>query len=630
MLSVSASILIATTITIFRPLELALGNWGQLSSGLSELIIVLIEPFAILSLALIFFSGALLLILRDRAIAILLSVSIGLWLQSTLLVWDYGVFDGSAIDWVAHSGKGVIELFIWVTLIATAIFRPKKIVRHAGTVIAGLLSLQILSLISTYLLVAPLPQKTQPVEIVPEKSAQLIEIDLDQSVQSQQRSIENFLSFSKKTNVIVIVLDTFQSDFFAQSLQTSDLAKIVPAGFTYYRNAASHYPGTFLNLSSILTSRTPEKGASPASIRTVMLESAPSRLKNLGWDSSVLSMAPHYLGCLRSGFNFDCHSPGNLISILAGEAPSTWQNANDARMMLRIAAFRLTPHYLKPWLYNNGKWRVADPFEDETTLTPLDPRIWIASRRDIDILRRLTNDATVQQSRPTFKFLHFFGVHHPSSINEHCEWNGIDNPNYDPKEILKSGWRNRQVAVDASICMMTLLFELFHALETLEVYDNSLIFIVGDHGRTFTHVNTNYAVPEIAGMQQYGNPADRKGKWSLKHPTKGVPLFLVKRPGDRFKLKTSDLPVSLCDIPKTIFNELGLPNEHDFGCESLGSIREGRIAPRRHFRSRDPRKSVEKVPTDEPYEEYIVDGHSWFNESWKKKSELTETGALEN
>ena len=61
-----------------------------------------------------------------------------------------------------------------------------------------------------------------------------------------------------------------------------------------------------------------------------------------------------------------------------------------------------------------------------------------------------------------------------------------------------------------------------------------------------------------------------RGHWN------GVPVFLVKPRGDRQPFRTSELPVSLCDLPSSIFDALAI--EHDFECESIFSAEAGGAA----------------------------------------------------
>jgi hypothetical protein len=232
----------------------------------------------------------------------------------------------------------------------------------------------------------------------------------------------------------------------------------------------------------------------------------------------------------------------------------------------------------------------------------LDPNIWPESQRDLIVWRTLIRDARSGGDRPSFKFLHFFAAHHPSSIDAHCGWNGLDNP--EPARRDETATRHRRVALEASRCSLTRAFEFLSRLDELGVYDRSLVFIVGDHGRPHTPVDLTLASPPLPVP-----PRDTTSSHHAPaHPSKGVPLVLVKRIGDRSELRISDAPISLCDLPRTISDELGL--EYGFQCESIFEVGSKRQSPRLHFRGMD--KYGVRFPM------YRVEGHAWRPQSWKR------------
>lgn len=96
-----------------------------------------------------------------------------------------------------------------------------------------------------------------------------------------------------------------------------------------------------------------------------------------------------------------------------------------------------------------------------------------------------------------------------------------------------------------------------------------------------------------------------------------MPLFLVKRIGQRHALRVSDLPVSLCDIPSSIAEEFGI--EASFECESIFSQGASRRTPRFHYRHlgvEENRKRPKKLQGFFHFDKYSVEGHSWRSDSW--------------
>jgi hypothetical protein len=78
-------------------------------------------------------------------------------------------------------------------------------------------------------------------------------------------------------------------------------------------------------------------------------------------------------------------------------------------------------------------------------------------------------------------------------------------------------------------------------------------------------------------------------------------------------MTVSDVPVSLCDVPRSIFSELRIPN--DFSCESIFESAGERDTPRVHYRTGFLSRKLE---VGDALEEFVVRGHSWSGDSWKR------------
>jgi hypothetical protein len=205
-------------------------------------------------------------------------------------------------------------------------------------------------------------------------------------------------------------------------------------------------------------------------------------------------------------------------------------------------------------------------------VTLRNPKILFHSRDDLAVFDQLTASAVADAPAPQFRLLHFHAAHYPITLNKGC--------GYPVDEARKS-------VTETSQCILSRLYEFFHRLDEIGVYDQSLIFVVADHG---------------------GRGRDR-GHW------KGVPVFLAKPRGDRQPFRTSELPVSLCDVPSSVFDALEI--EHDFDCESIFSAQMDRRHSRQHYRSQTKRNHNGKAPV---FDRFTVEGDSWLAESWSQLS----------
>jgi arylsulfatase A-like enzyme len=163
-------------------------------------------------------------------------------------------------------------------------------------------------------------------------------------------------------------------------------------------------------------------------------------------------------------------------------------------------------------------------------------------------------------------------------------------------------------------CILTRLFEFLHKLDEIGVYDQSLIFVVADHGEKYVRLDVSAASPALPESEAPHDAANHPEETNIVHHWRGVPLFLAKPLGDRHSLRVSDAPVSLCDIPKSVFDALSI--EHDYGCESVFSGRSPRQAPRMHYRYPGVAKRRGLGPKGLAFEKFMVVGHSWLPESW--------------
>jgi len=209
-------------------------------------------------------------------------------------------------------------------------------------------------------------------------------------------------------------------------------------------------------------------------------------------------------------------------------------------------------------------------------------------------------------NRNVFKYYHLRGTHPPFDINENLEH--VDSKN------------NRQSYKQSAKGVLKITKMFLDALKKIGAYDNLMIFIVSDHG---------YPWPKM-GVKI---PEELQKKYKQQNPLidiigSAIPIMLVKPFNSKGEMKISDAPVSQCDIPKTVFSELGLKN--DSPGYSMFDIQESEKRQRRffyyHWGVEYHSFSKEFLP---PMKEYIVSGFSWFDESWEcTKHTFTSKGVI--
>jgi hypothetical protein len=535
--------LVVATIVLIEPTKSAVANWIEIDLGFLELLGWLSLPSAIGFLAVTAVAALSIAFVPRYAIPVLVAIYVVLWAQGNLFVWNYGSFDGSPIDWSEHSGKGVIELTLFAAALALALTKPEWVRARALLITTMVLVLQFAALADLIRQSAPFPEK------------------LPSSLDSE--TIESVSHYSRDLNVIIVVLDSLQSNIFSKTMSDSELSAAMPPGFTYYRDAVSQFGHTEFSLPSLLTSRMiPEVPHAHDWIRDQMAQSVPARLVGRGFNSVVLSFTKA-VPCDTERLGYECLQH----RALAGRLEAKTALREDVSNMFALGLFRLSPHYLKPWIYDEGRFRIPHLYPTRE-VTWRNPSILLSSRNDLAVFDQLTVSAVADATAPQFRLLHFYASHIPSTLNKSCK---------NPNDAVRTS------ATETTHCILSRLYEFLHKLDEIGVYDQSLIFVVADHGRS-------------------------RGHW------KGVPVFLAKPLGDRRPLRTSELPVSLCDVPSSIFDALEI--EHDFECESIFSARMDLQRTRLHYRyPTELRRRRGKPPV---YKKFAIEGDSWLAESWSE------------
>jgi len=568
------SALIALTLFGFEPARALATNWDQLSIDFGELTRRLVLPLGAAFVAVSLTGLGLAAVAGARGVALLVALFAGLWLQTSVLVWDYGPFDGRRIPWQEFSRQRALELAVWALVLGSAWWRAGWVRRRVGLIATTLCALYLASFAEQVARFAPFAEREQAAQ-----------------------PGEGLGLYSRSRNALVIVLDTLQSDFFAELLLDPQFAASVPAGFTYYRNATSYYGSTQFSLQSILTSeRVPDGVNASEFTHEAMERSLPSRLGAGDFDAALATFATGNMpGCKPPRGPYSCV---RLEELLAAEATVAWENVwrADVNEVLRVGLFRASPQVLKERMRTRGAWKLPPLFAPVESTSEVDPRIDEKTRTDLLVLERLTRELEVADVPPRFRFLHLHTPHHPVSVDGRCAY-------VEATGVLDL---ERRQSLGATRCILSRVFDYLRALDAAGGYDPSAIFIVADHGSQFP-ADAAVAVPPLP-------PATGRDP-GFDFVSRGLPLFLAKLPNARAALQTSDRPVALCDVPNSVYSALGLPDRA--GCDSVFD-REPRRTARHYYRYPDYFEQQRRGLTRFEFEAYQVDGHAWHAEAWRR------------
>jgi len=326
---------------------------------------------------------------------------------------------------------------------------------------------------------------------------------------------QRLAGLSAEKNVLVILLDSFQSDFFDEMLKREPELARTFEGFTYFSNAVGPAPTTYLALPAIHSGTLyRESDALRDTYRRGVVEgSFMTQLARSGYDAMLVNPLLTYCPA-----DVLCDHQGTLVH---GRLKSL---AQAAAFLVDLAVFRIVPEALKPAVYNEGAWMASRALADEVVVT------------SNGVLDLMAGSMHIEGRRPVARFLHLFSTHAPTSLDAGCQ-------------PVKGPW-TRGTAIAQDRCALTKVNAVLRRLQELGIYDRTAIAILADHG---------------TGLQG-------------RHPTAWIwgdyasPLLLVKPFGARGELAHSarvvgltDLAASLCTWTADCRMESGSDLAHDSG-----------------------------------------------------------------
>lgn len=264
-----------------------------------------------------------------------------------------------------------METAVFLALIGFALVIPRQAFT-AFVPVLGLMAIGEGILVGTQALSHP----PQPPPAVEATQADLVDTFFMRTSPARTREIADL----SHRNIIVILIDTLQGDMFAKMLDSDPALADDFAGFTVYQNAMGLFPYTGLSVAGILTgTRYDGTETIPAYHERV----APQRL------AARLDATDYHVDLLPLG------SRGPFVDA-SKEPCRKWTTLYD------LALMRQVPTVLKEWQYNSSKFRLtAFCGVTPTTRQELDPLA----------LEKLIAEARVtRSSRPSYKFMHFYGI----------------------------------------------------------------------------------------------------------------------------------------------------------------------------------------------------------------------------
>jgi hypothetical protein len=500
---------------------------------------------------------------RARATALILAIAIGAWAQANLFVWDYGILDGSGIDWSAYRGRSLLEIAVWISLLGFAL-------RYAATIHGNALTIAV---------------ALTAIQLVP-MAVSAANVDTP-SHHAYRLSAEHKFTLSNNRNVIVVVLDAFQADVFQEIIDNNPRYRSAFEGFTFFRNAVAGYAKTYASVPLMLTGEwyRNDQPINEFMRNAYMGSSLPRKLKGAGWDVRLYPAIERIL-------HFDESIATNIERTV-----SRRDQMLGTGTLVDVGVFRAVPHVLKRTWINDFNWRVRPALERALGPEDTDQRnLHVASRNRHHALRFLENSEVFThrgKDSNVFRLYHLNVPHAPFVLNEDLQLERLP--------------RGRAGYYRHSVAGIEVVLRYLDHLRATGAYEDAVIAIVSDHGGgEYGATIRNMAIQQVAESAPASDvePA---------HHQSGLPLILVKPATSREPLKISDAPVSLGDLAITLAGLAGISGR--FAGADMFSLAADMERPRNFYFYRFDGWTNRHLP---PLVEYLVTGHSWLESSWTR------------
>ena len=455
------------TLCIFVPVDIYLTNADEIWFTLPQIFLYLLAAAVILWLLLSVPTKVLTTRDKNFYSAALMGLTIALFFQSYVLNFHYGELMGAEIPWEKYRVAGWLNLLAWGMLLYIPVGYVRRWIMYPHR-------LRSFFVCGSALIIAA--------QFFP-----LCYVGATQNIDKHFHNVlttKNMLDVSAKDNIIVIVLDMFDTRFF-QTLQREEPELIAELeGFTYYPDAMSTFGYTDYSLPQMMTGVIYDNKALYADYVEAAWHDNKFYKKLLDENYDI--------GVYTSGAYVGSEAP--IDNLLNDESGSVMQvNEYTFKAIGEMVMFRSLPHFMKRYFVPD----TADIWQQNGN----DAQIF--DMDNLSFYQHLQKGLTTHGNKNSFRWYHIHGAHMPYTLT---------------RDITKAeaGQSNK---TEQAVGVFKIALYYLQQLKRNGLYDRATIVILADHG------------------QHSEGEADEFTK------VKPVPLVLVKQPGERGALSESANPI---------------------------------------------------------------------------------------
>jgi hypothetical protein len=430
------------TFFVFGPADLYFGNAQELWFSMSDIIPVIFITGIMFFLVLNGICFVLPEKLKDFFAALIWGVGIAFYIQGNFIQIRYGVLDGQEIDWSNYFAYGVINTIVWAVCIIT----PLKICAIKRNNLKRIIAF------SSCIIIA-----VQLVTLV------FLGITNDTDKRRIVTTGEGIYTLSKKKNIVVFILDTFDMQYMNILLQDDPALSHQFEGFTYYDNTVGMYSYTKAAIPFLLTG-----------IKYLNEIPYNKYLNNAFKETkfyNILAKNNYNAGIYTDSTYLD-KSPTNIIENIGSTDVTINNHFNFLIKLYQLTATKYFPHILKRmiWIYSSE----FDKYRKTTTVKSPLYRI-----DDVYFNQKLLETGLEYGSdKNIFRFYHLKGAHPPYTYRRTYERNIEEN-----KDGVSKYWTEQARGA------LQIVINYITQLKKDNRYNDTLMLIMADHGggTTYNH-----------------------------------------------------------------------------------------------------------------------------------------------
>ena len=481
---------------VAAPYEIVGANGDSLLFNLHDVWIVMLAFAFLAGTAVALLLSALRGRAFDVAVAIVFALGAASLAQALFMNGGLPTADGKAVDWGGFAGSTATSLVVWAALVAAAIVFVVK-VPSLGRL--GLCSLAVVLMLVQGVGVARYVKRaiTQPAEYMVSK--------------------QGLFEVSDKSNVIVFIVDTVDTQEFDTVLADYPDTLDSFTGFTYFRNSVGSMIPTAYGVPFLTTGQMLNAGDDYASY-------VDGRWEKGSFISDVANDANYsvslYADCLYTGKSLYGDMTDN-IHPAADKGVDVWATIG---ILSKVSLYRNAPWAAKSafWYYTDDMNQAVLGIGSGETSDYDTPYVIDDGAYYDELKSRGLSVSDEQDKAGALKVIHLNGSHVPFVYDENMD-------------VPEGGSTMEQQTRG----VFRIVEQYLDDLKELGVYDDSTIIITADHG--------------YWGSTLHGESAPTTD--DLNHPIS--PVCLVKPAGARGEYQVSEAPVSHADFQPTVLKAMG-------------------------------------------------------------------------